>query len=94
MKKTTLRTTANPRRSTLVHLADAAQLGRGAQPEYAAELPGRTANPRPHRPHAAPGPVRARPVRHGRPLTDAPRPGPAPTGPCARTSPFGGPSPR
>lgn len=46
MNKTTLRTTANPRRSTLVHLADAAQLDRGAQPEYAAELPGRTANPR------------------------------------------------
>ncbi|MFI8960623.1 hypothetical protein ACIGO8_00805 [Streptomyces sp. NPDC053493] len=41
-----LQTTANPRRSTLAHLADAAQLGRGAQPEYAAELPDRTANPR------------------------------------------------
>lgn len=46
MKTTTLHTTANPRRSTLVHLKDAAQLGRGAQPEYAAALPGRTANPR------------------------------------------------
>ncbi|MGW0119838.1 hypothetical protein [Streptomyces sp. NPDC003327] len=46
MKTTTLRTTANPRRSTLAHLEDAAQLGRGAQPEYAAELPGTTANPR------------------------------------------------
>ncbi|MET8503618.1 hypothetical protein AB6O49_25175 [Streptomyces sp. SBR177] len=41
-----LRTTANPRRSTLAHLEDAAELGRGAQPEYAAELPGTTANPR------------------------------------------------
>ncbi|MFC9731482.1 hypothetical protein [Streptomyces roseolus] len=38
--------TANPRRSTLAHLADAAALGRGATPEYAAELPGTTANPR------------------------------------------------
>ncbi|MEV5974468.1 hypothetical protein [Streptomyces sp. NPDC051921] len=47
MKTTSvLRTTANPRRSTLVHLADAAQLDRGALPEYAAELPGNTANPR------------------------------------------------
>ncbi|WP_309054615.1 hypothetical protein [Streptomyces sp.] len=46
MKTTTLRTTANPRRSTLAHLEDAAQLDRGARPEYAAELPGRTANPR------------------------------------------------
>ncbi|MFF5974643.1 hypothetical protein ACFY7C_24285 [Streptomyces sp. NPDC012769] len=41
-----LRTTANPRRATLAHLEDAAQLSRGARPEYAAELPGRTANPR------------------------------------------------
>ncbi|MFG3348315.1 hypothetical protein ACGF1Z_25050 [Streptomyces sp. NPDC048018] len=46
MKTTPARTTANPRRSTLVHLADAAQLDRGALPEYAAELPGTTANPR------------------------------------------------
>ncbi|MFD5324112.1 hypothetical protein [Streptomyces sp. NPDC127092] len=46
MKTFVLRTTANPRRSTLAHLEDAAQLGRGAQPEYAAELPGVTANPR------------------------------------------------
>ncbi|MFD3661039.1 hypothetical protein ACFWVF_10615 [Streptomyces sp. NPDC058659] len=42
----TLQSTANPRRSTLVHLEDAAQLGRGALPEYATELPGQTANPR------------------------------------------------
>ncbi|WP_370415067.1 hypothetical protein [Streptomyces fradiae] len=41
-----LRTTANPRRSTLAHLEDAQELGRGAQPEYAAALPGATANPR------------------------------------------------
>ncbi|MER5207094.1 hypothetical protein [Streptomyces sp. NPDC002825] len=46
MKTTTLRKTANPRRSTLVHLSDAADLGRGAQPEYSVELPGNTANPR------------------------------------------------
>ncbi|BAU86322.1 hypothetical protein [Streptomyces laurentii] len=38
--------TANPRRSTLAHLEDAAQLSRGAQPEYNATLPERTANPR------------------------------------------------
>ncbi|MEU8538735.1 hypothetical protein AB0C52_01860 [Streptomyces sp. NPDC048717] len=38
--------TANPRRSTLAHLEDAAELGRGAQPEYAATLPAVTANPR------------------------------------------------
>ncbi|MCZ0981426.1 hypothetical protein O1L60_27465 [Streptomyces diastatochromogenes] len=46
MKTTTLRKTANPRRSTLVHLSDAAELDRGAQSEYAVELPGNTANPR------------------------------------------------
>lgn len=45
-KTAPLLTTANPRRSTLAHLEDAAQLGRGALPEYAAELPGQTANPR------------------------------------------------
>ncbi|GHJ94504.1 MULTISPECIES: hypothetical protein [Streptomyces] len=39
-------TTANPRRSTLAHLSDAADLGRGATPEYAAQLPDATANPR------------------------------------------------
>ncbi len=42
----TIRTTANPRRTTLAHLADAAALGRGAVPEQAAELPAATANPR------------------------------------------------
>ncbi|WP_435973849.1 hypothetical protein [Streptomyces sp. Qhu_M48] len=44
--KTTPGSTANPRRSTLVHLTDAADLGRPALPEYAAELPAKTANPR------------------------------------------------
>jgi hypothetical protein len=46
MKTTTPGTTANPRRSTLVHLTDAAELDRGARPEYTAALPARTANPR------------------------------------------------
>ncbi|HEY9369947.1 hypothetical protein [Streptomyces sp.] len=41
-----LRPTANPRRTTLMHLADAEQLERGAQPEHAVELPTQTANPR------------------------------------------------
>ncbi|MFB7591434.1 hypothetical protein [Streptomyces sp. NPDC056169] len=45
-KTATLHKTANPRRSTLAHLEDAAQLGRAFLPEYAAELPGQTANPR------------------------------------------------
>ncbi|MFE3072729.1 hypothetical protein [Streptomyces sp. NPDC059247] len=45
-KTTTPGSTANPRRSTLVHLVDAAELGRGARPEYTAALPARTANPR------------------------------------------------
>ncbi|MEU8620977.1 hypothetical protein [Streptomyces sp. NPDC048623] len=59
MKTTSvLRTTANPRRSTLVHLADAAELGRGVQPEYAAVLPGRTANPRRTILMTAPAPYR------------------------------------
>lgn len=43
---TTPGSTANPRRSTLVHLSDAAELGRVALPEYAVALPARTANPR------------------------------------------------
>lgn len=46
MKTTTPGSTANPRRSTLVHLSDAAELGRVALPEYAVELPTKTANPR------------------------------------------------
>jgi hypothetical protein len=42
----TIRSTANPRRTTLAHLADAARLDRGALPEQTAELPNVTANPR------------------------------------------------
>ncbi|MEV4948029.1 hypothetical protein [Streptomyces sp. NPDC053755] len=41
-----LRSTANPRRTTLAHLEDAERLGRGAQPEHAVDLPNQTANPR------------------------------------------------
>lgn len=41
-----LRSTANPRRTTLAHLEDAEQLGRGAQLEHTVELPTQTANPR------------------------------------------------
>ncbi|MEU9995189.1 hypothetical protein ACGFYP_27535 [Streptomyces sp. NPDC048370] len=41
-----LRSTANPRRTTLAHLEDAELLGRGAQPEHALDLPTQTANPR------------------------------------------------
>ncbi|MEU8520571.1 hypothetical protein [Streptomyces sp. NPDC048577] len=48
MKKTTmvLRSTANPRRTTLAHIEDAALLGRGVQPEHPVDLPTQTANPR------------------------------------------------
>ncbi|URM89497.1 hypothetical protein LUW75_05245 [Streptomyces sp. MRC013] len=46
MKTTTIRSTANPRRTTLVHLEDAAGLDRGALPGQATELPAVTANPR------------------------------------------------
>ncbi|MFI8520556.1 hypothetical protein ACIGEZ_22400 [Streptomyces sp. NPDC085481] len=53
-----LRTTANPRRATLAHLEDAAQLSRGAQPEYAAVLPEQTANPRRTVLMTAPAPYR------------------------------------
>ncbi|MET9437464.1 hypothetical protein [Streptomyces sp. NPDC006551] len=41
-----LRSTANPRRTTLAHLEDAEQLTRGAQREHTIELPAQTANPR------------------------------------------------
>ncbi|MEU1802176.1 hypothetical protein [Streptomyces sp. NPDC019937] len=48
--KTTMmfRTIANPRRTTLAHLADAEELRTetGEQPEHPVELPTRTANPR------------------------------------------------
>ncbi|MEU9981197.1 hypothetical protein [Streptomyces sp. NPDC050856] len=47
MKTTmTIRSIANPRRTTLVNLADAGELDRGANPEHSADLPARTANPR------------------------------------------------
>ncbi|MEU6061467.1 hypothetical protein [Streptomyces sp. NPDC047097] len=41
-----IRATANPRRTTLMHLDGTAGLERGAQPEFALELPAATANPR------------------------------------------------
>ncbi|GAA1371318.1 hypothetical protein GCM10009612_62320 [Streptomyces beijiangensis] len=41
-----LRSTANPRRTTLMHLADAEGLHRPEQPEHSLELPTQTANPR------------------------------------------------
>ncbi|WP_236239799.1 hypothetical protein [Streptomyces sp. CC228A] len=44
--KTTSTSIANPRRTTLAHLADASELERGTLPEHAAELPAATANPR------------------------------------------------
>ncbi|MFD7748436.1 hypothetical protein ACFV2V_19080 [Streptomyces sp. NPDC059698] len=47
MKTTTMfRNTANPRRTTLAHLQDAAELRTPPLPEHAAELPNVTANPR------------------------------------------------
>ncbi|GAA4899107.1 hypothetical protein GCM10023237_17500 [Streptomyces coeruleoprunus] len=42
----TIRTIANPRRTTLAHLEDAAELGRGVLPEHSVDLPASTANPR------------------------------------------------
>ena len=46
--KTTMmfRNTANPRRTTLAHLADAEELRPAEQPEHPVTLPNRTANPR------------------------------------------------
>ncbi|MFF7142957.1 MULTISPECIES: hypothetical protein [Streptomyces] len=46
--KTTMmfRAIANPRRTTLAHLADADELQVPAVPEQSVELPTRTANPR------------------------------------------------
>ncbi|GAA2457163.1 hypothetical protein GCM10010388_54710 [Streptomyces mauvecolor] len=41
-----IRNIANPRRTTLAHLADAEELQRPAQPEHTVELPTQTANPR------------------------------------------------
>ncbi|GGT30064.1 hypothetical protein GCM10010254_58410 [Streptomyces chromofuscus] len=39
-------TTANPRRTTLVHLKDADELASPDRPEHSVELPAQTANPR------------------------------------------------
>lgn len=46
--KTTMmfRNIANPRRTTLAHLADADELQTPEQPEHSLDLPARTANPR------------------------------------------------
>ncbi|MET9365896.1 hypothetical protein ABZX93_34005 [Streptomyces sp. NPDC006632] len=46
--KTTMiiRNIANPRRTTLAHLADAEELQRADQPEHTVDLPAQTANPR------------------------------------------------
>ncbi len=63
--KTTMiiRNIANPRRTTLAHLADAEELQRAAQPEHTVELPTQTANPRRtilmKAPAATPAPARA-----------------------------------
>ncbi|MET4925615.1 hypothetical protein P3L51_25240 [Streptomyces sp. PSRA5] len=47
MKMTKMfRHTANPRRTTLANLEDAAELLPPAQPEHSVDLPLRTANPR------------------------------------------------
>ncbi|MFR9795763.1 hypothetical protein ACL02U_07605 [Streptomyces sp. MS06] len=47
MKTTTMfHRIANPRRTTLAHLADAAELQTPQQPEHSSELPAQTANPR------------------------------------------------
>ncbi|MFJ5099635.1 hypothetical protein [Streptomyces sp. NPDC088554] len=47
MKTTmTLRSTANPRRTTLAHLEDAVDLVPVERPEHSVTLPNRTANPR------------------------------------------------
>ncbi|MCH0543476.1 hypothetical protein I3F58_28805 [Streptomyces sp. MUM 203J] len=54
MNTTPIRSIANPRRTTLAHLADAAELERGALPEHMAELPAATANPRRTVLHQAP----------------------------------------
>lgn len=40
------RTIANPRRTTLAHLADAEELQAPATPERSVDLPSHTANPR------------------------------------------------
>lgn len=40
------RTIANPRRTTLAHLADADELQTPQQPEHSVDLPAQTANPK------------------------------------------------
>jgi hypothetical protein len=40
------RNIANPRRTTLAHLADAEELQASATPEHTVDLPTRTANPK------------------------------------------------
>ncbi|MFJ2405113.1 hypothetical protein ACIOUE_27850 [Streptomyces xanthochromogenes] len=67
--KTTMiiRNIANPRRTTLAHLADAEELQRAAQPEHTVELPAQTANPRRTILMKAPAPA------------SAPAPAPAPS---------------
>ncbi|GAA2463990.1 hypothetical protein GCM10010273_58020 [Streptomyces lavendulocolor] len=42
----TMRSIANPRRTTLMHLADAGELDQGVRPEHPVDLPASTANPR------------------------------------------------
>ncbi|MCX4905151.1 hypothetical protein [Streptomyces sp. NBC_00878] len=46
MKTTMFRNIANPRRTTLAHLADAEELRTPEQQEHSVELPANTANPR------------------------------------------------
>ncbi|MFJ7074538.1 hypothetical protein [Streptomyces sp. NPDC098781] len=46
MKTTMIRTIANPRRTTLAHLADAEELHIPQQPEHSVDLPTQTANPK------------------------------------------------
>jgi hypothetical protein len=47
VKTTTMfRTIANPRRTTLAHLADADELQTPQQPEHSVDLPAQTANPK------------------------------------------------
>jgi len=47
VKTTTMfRNIANPRRTTLAHLADAEELMTAEQPEHSVALPQQTANPR------------------------------------------------
>ncbi|WP_329455458.1 hypothetical protein [Streptomyces sp. NBC_01497] len=62
--KTTMifRKTANPKRTTLAHLADATHLVTAEAPEYALTVPNRTANPRRTQLMTAPVPAQATPA--------------------------------